>query len=155
MSSRLFNELREERGLAYEIGTQIKRFGDTGAFLVHAGIDNSKASEAIKLILIELEKIKAKLVSSDEFKRARDFYIGQLTLALEDTLDHMLWIGESVSSLDKTYSLEEITREVKKVKRVDVREAAKTIFHEKKLNLALIGPLKNDEDKILSCLRLA
>ncbi|MFH1640806.1 MAG: pitrilysin family protein, partial [Candidatus Omnitrophota bacterium] len=58
MSSRMFNELREKRGLAYEIGTNVKRFRDTGAFIVHAGIDNRKVQEAVGLILKELEKIK-------------------------------------------------------------------------------------------------
>jgi predicted Zn-dependent peptidase len=148
MSSRLFDELREKRGLAYEIGTQLKRFQDTGAFLVHAGIDNQKVLDAVQLILKELKKIKDKLVERGEFRRAKEFYLGQLMLALEDTLDHMLWIGESTATLDKTYSLEEIVKEVNRVKREDVREVAKCIFKEENLNLALIGPIKSSEEKI-------
>lgn len=148
MSSRLFNEVREKTGLAYEIGTQIKRFQDTGAFLVHAGIDNCKVSQALVIILKELEKIKDKLVSSDEFKRAKEFYLGQLELALEDTLDHMLWIGESTVTLDKTYTLDEVIKEINKLKREDIQEAAKYIFKEKKINLAIIGPLKGQEQDI-------
>jgi predicted Zn-dependent peptidase len=150
MSSRLFDELRERRGLAYEIGTQVKRFQDTGAFLVHAGIDNRRVSDAVRLILKALKKIKAKLVERDEFRRAKEFYLGQLMLALEDTLDHMFWIGESTTTLDKAYSLEEIVKEVNSVKREDVREAARRIFKEENLSLALIGPLKNREKKIRS-----
>jgi len=148
MSSRLFHELREKRGLAYEIGTQVKRFQDTGAFIVHAGIDNRKVEQAVTLILKELKKSKLKLINRDEFKRAKEFYLGQLLLALEDTLDHMFWIGESTVSLDKTYSLGEIIKEVKRVKREDIREVARYIFKEENLNLALIGPLKNSEEKI-------
>jgi predicted Zn-dependent peptidase len=148
MSSRLFNEIREKRGLAYEIGTQVKRFQDTGAFIVHAGIDNRKVSEAIKLILEELKKIKDKLVSIDEFKRAKEFYLGQLLLALEDTLDHMLWIGESTVALDKIYTLDEIIKEVNRLKREDIRNVAKYIFKEKSLNLALIGPIRDREQEI-------
>jgi len=147
MSSRLFNELREKRGLAYEIGTQVKRFHDTGAFVVHAGIDNRKLNDAVSLILKELEKIKDRLVSSDEFRRAKDFYLGQLMLALEDTMDHMLWIGESTATLDETYSLEDIIKEVNKIKREDIRHVARDIFKEEKLNLALIGPLKESKNK--------
>ncbi|MCX5710659.1 MAG: insulinase family protein [Candidatus Omnitrophica bacterium] len=117
MSSRLFNELREDRGLAYEIGTGVKRFYDTGAFLVHAGIDNNNVIEAIRLILKELQQAKIGLVSDDEFKRAKEFYRGQMTLALEDTMDTMLWVGETTAALDKTYTLEELIKEINKVRK--------------------------------------
>ncbi len=154
MSSRLFNELREKRGLAYEIGTQVKRFQDTGAFIVHAGIDNRKVKEAIGLILKELLRIKDNLVTDDEFRRAKDFYLGQLMLALEDTLDHMLWIGESTASLDRTYSPEEVIAEINKVGPQDIRQAARKIFRQQNLNLAAIGPLKDREEEIYKQLKL-
>jgi len=148
MSSRLFDEVREKRGLAYEIGTTVKRFYDTGAFLVHAGIDNQKVYNAIPLILKELSKTREDLVTNDEFKRAKEFYIGQLKLGLEDTMEHMLWIGETTTTLDRTYSLDEIIAEVGKVTRADIREVARVIFKNNNLNLSLIGPLKGAEDKI-------
>lgn len=154
MSSRLFNELREKRGLAYEIGTSIKRFQDTGAFIVHAGIDNNKVNEAIGLILGELRKIKNNLVTPDEFKRAKEFYLGQLMLVLEDTLDHMLWIGESTAALDKTYTLNEIIASVNRLKRQDLKQVAMSIFKEEGLNLALIGPFKDNTENIYSQLRI-
>lgn len=149
MSSRLFNEVREKEGLAYEIGTQVKVFQDTGAFLVHAGIDNRKVNQAMTVILKELQKIRDKLVTEDEFKRAKEFYLGQLELALEDTMDHMLWIGESVITLDKTYTLNEITKEINKLKRRDIAETAAYLFKENKLNLAVIGPVKDSRQSII------
>jgi len=154
MSSRLFNELREKRGLAYEIGTLAKRYQDTGVFLVHAGIDNHKVLRALELILKELKRCKEELISHGEFKRAKEFYLGQLMLALEDTLDHMLWIGEYTASLDRIYALEEIIREVNRVKREEVREVARHIFQEKKLNLALIGPIQENQNTIYRQLRI-
>lgn len=154
MSSRLFNELREKKGLAYEIGTHLKRFYDTGAFIVHAGIDNRKVNEAIGLILKELQKVKSSLVNKDEFKRAKEFYLGQLMLALEDTLDYMLWIGETTATLDKTYTLDEVIKEVNRLKREDIQEVAQHIFQEKKLNLALIGPLKDKQRQIYNQLHI-
>jgi len=154
MSSRLFNELREKKGLAYEIGTQVKYFQDTGAFIVHAGIDNRKVNESVELILKELEKAKDKLVSIDEFKRAKEFYLGQLALSLEETLDNMLWIGESTATLDEVYSLKDIVKKINKIKREDIREVAEYIFQEKSLNLALIGPLKDSEQVIYDQLHL-
>lgn len=154
MSSRLFNELREDRGLAYEIGTGVKRFYDTGAFLVHAGIDNNNVTEAIRLIINELEQAKIGLVSDDEFKRAKEFYRGQMTLALEDTMDTMLWVGETTAALDKTYTLEELIKEINKVRKEDIRQAARFIFENNKMNLALIGPVKDKEEEIRKQLNL-
>jgi len=154
MSSRLFNELREKRGLAYDIGTHVKRFQDTGVFLVHAGIDNNKVNKTIELVLRELVKIKEKLVTADEFKRAKEFYLGQLMLSLEDTLDHMLWIGESTISLDKTNSLQEIIKEVEGVSKEEIREAAGHIFRNQHISLALIGPLGDSRAKIYNQLQL-
>lgn len=146
MSSRLFNEVREKKGLAYEIGTQVKRFQDTGAFIVHAGIDNRKVTQALSVVVKELDKIKTRLVSEDEFKRAKEFYLGQIDLALEDTMDQMLWIGESTVASDKIHTIEEVIKEVNKVKKEDIREAARYIFQKNKINLAAIGPIQKERD---------
>jgi predicted Zn-dependent peptidase len=113
-SSRLFNEIREKRGLAYEIGTHIKFMADTGAFIVHAGVDNTKVEDTVKLIFEGLRLVKDRLVQADELKRAKEYYLGQLTLAMEDTMDQMLWIGETTTTLDKTFALEEIIKDVVK-----------------------------------------
>ena len=147
MSSRLFNEIREKRGLAYEIGTLLKRYLDTGVFLVHAGIDNAKVQKAIPLILGQLKLCKKEMISPDEFRRAKEFYLGQLMLALEDTMDQMLWFGESTT-------LNEIMREVGLVRREDVRLAARSVFQERKLSLALIGPLQHTRNEIQQMLRI-
>ncbi|MBU4345771.1 MAG: insulinase family protein [Candidatus Omnitrophica bacterium] len=154
MSSRLFNEIREKRGLAYEIGTQVKCFQDTGAFGVHAGIDNYKVTDAVRLILKELGEVKRNLVGLGEFKRAKEFYLGQLMLSLEDTLNQMFWIGDSTAALDKIYSLEEIIKEVNRIRRQDIQEVSKYIFQEKNLNLALIGPLENNQKQIYNQLHI-
>ncbi|MDD4898962.1 MAG: insulinase family protein, partial [Candidatus Omnitrophica bacterium] len=140
--------------LAYEIGSAAKRFYDTGAFVVHAGIDNRKVNESIELILKELKRIKESLITQDEFKRAKDFYLGQLLLALEDTMDNMLWVGETTATLGRTFTIAEIIAEVKKVKREDLREAAQQIFKENKINLALIGPLAAGEEELKDKLKL-
>lgn len=154
MSSRLFNEVREKRGLAYEIGTGIKRYHDTGAFLVHAGIDNHQVSDCLGLIFKELNKTCRMLVSKDEFRRAKEFFLGQLSLGLEDTMEYMLWMGESMACLDKVYSLEQIMKEVNKVSFEDVREVARLIFKNQGVNLAMIGPLKISENEIFGKLNL-
>jgi predicted Zn-dependent peptidase len=154
MSSRLFNEVREKRGLAYEIGTGLKRYHDTGVFLVHAGIDNRKVPDCLELVFQGLGRTKKSLVTADEFKRAKEFYLGQLSLALEDTMEYMLWMGESIACLDRVYSLEQIVKEVNRVSVEDIRLVARQIFKPEIINLALIGPLGQNEKQIYGKLNL-
>lgn len=155
MSSRLFSEVREKRGLAYAIGTHIKGFADTGMFLIHAGVDDAKLRDTIEVIVKELEKIKRRLVLSNELRRAKEFYIGQLRLALEDTLDHMFWIGEPTLHLNKTYSFNEVLKEIGKISPYDIRRLAQTIFKPAKARLVIIGPSrgKKEENKLYGCFR--
>lgn len=149
MSSRLFHELRERRGLAYEIGTQVKRYKDSGAFVVHAGIDNKKLIQAVELILKELSSMKKTLVKDDEFKRAKEYYRGQLLLALEDTMDYMLWLGEGFILNDRLRTPQEILAQVDKVTPDDLRRVANRVFNTNDLNFALIGPIQDATRKRL------
>ncbi|MCU0666644.1 MAG: insulinase family protein [Candidatus Omnitrophica bacterium] len=154
MSSRLFEQVREKRGLAYEIASTAKRFQDTGAFVVHAGVDNNKLFPALELIFKELKKIKNNYVSQDELRRSKDFYLGQLSLAFEETMDSMLWIGESSAVCGKIYKLNQVIDKVKKVSLGQINEVARIVFQEKYINLALIGDLKGKEAKIKERLSL-
>ena len=147
MSSRLFDEVREKRGLAYSISSAAKFLKDTGLFMVRAGVDNKKIVEALQVILQELEKIRQSQVSRGELTRAKDYLLGQLQLGLEDTLDHMLWIGESMISLDRVRKLEEIMRDVKRVTLKDVQRVANEILNRTHYNLSLVGPLTDDQEK--------
>lgn len=152
MSSRLFCEVRERRGLAYEIGSSLRRFEDTGAVTIHAGMDNKKVYKGIEVILKELNKLKKDFVKKDELKRAKEYFLGQLSLALEDTLDHMFWIGEATVTLNKIYSIEEVKRGIEEVSLEDLMELARNLFNQNSLNLALIGP-NLDESKISKVVR--
>ncbi|MCQ9208430.1 MAG: insulinase family protein [Omnitrophica bacterium] len=146
LSSRLFREVRERRGLAYEIGTSVKFYQDTGAFVVHAGVDNRRVQETLEVILEQLRKIKKNKVGREELKRAKEYYVGQLRLALEETVDHMIWLGENFISLNKFLRAEEIIRRVKRINPDQLKRLAKSILEDNNLSLALIGPLK-DKDK--------
>ncbi|HQJ15776.1 MAG TPA: pitrilysin family protein [Candidatus Omnitrophota bacterium] len=153
-SSRLFNEVREKRGLAYEIGTHVKFMADTGVFIVHAGVDNTKVENTVRLVFDGLQEIRDGLVGADELKRAKEYYLGQLTLAMEDTMDQMLWIGETTTTLDTTFSLDDIVREVKKVTANDIRGAARLLLRPDRINFAMIGPWKNKERVVQKWFRL-
>ncbi len=152
MSSRLFNEVREKRGLAYSISCSIKALKDTGMFIVRAGVDNRKIVEAVDVVFKELRKMRQHGVSKDEFVRAKDYYLGQVLLGLEETLDHMLWIGEATLSRDKMHTLKDIIRKIKKITPEDVQRVAKDIIVEKKYNLAIVGPMEDDQEKALRAL---
>lgn len=154
MSSRLFNEVREKKGLAYEIGTQHRHFYDTGAFFIHAGVDNRKVLSALSTILKEMKRIAQSPVSRSEFSRAKEYYTGQLLMSLEDTLDHMLWMGEQESALGRIKSAQDILLEINKVTIEDLLRVAGNTFHNNNLSLALIGPQSEEEkDKISSLLK--
>lgn len=146
MSSRLFNEVREERGLAYDVGSYVRRYHETGAFVVSAGVDNKKASEALRVILMELEKLTREPVGADELRRAKDFYLGQLDLGLENSMNQMLWVGENAVSLGRIRSIEDVVGRVEKVTPDDLRRVAQDLFKTASLNLAVVGPCDREDD---------
>ncbi len=141
MSSRLFEEVREKRGLAYEIKSGLSFYEDAGCISISAGVESKKAATTISVILRELAKICRDGVKEGELRRAKDYFLGQLFMGLEDTMDHALWIGEKVMYSNKLPRLEEIRENIEAVSASDVREVARKIFKTKNLNLTLIGPI--------------
>ncbi len=150
MSSRLFVEVREKRGLAYSISSSFKTLQDTGLFLIRAGVDNQKIVETVTLILKELNKIKRNGVTQSEFQRGREYLLGQLLLGLEDTMDNMLWMGEGILSKNKIKTLKEVVKAFEKIKKGDVQRVAKEILNVNRYNLALVGPITGQQEKQLN-----
>ena len=146
MSSRLFHELREKRGLAYAISSHAVSYADGGFATIEAGVDNRKISKAVELILKELARIKKDPVTKKEFEMAREYYQGHLSFLLEDTTDHMLWLGEKLVTGDDPVDAEEVLRKVRKVTIDDILRLAKKTFRKEGLNIAVIGPAK-DKDR--------
>jgi predicted Zn-dependent peptidase len=152
MSSRLFNEVREKRGLAYSISSGIKSLNDTGVFMVRAGVDNTKIVSALDLILKVLAKLTSGGVKEDEFKRAQEYYMGQFLLGLEDTMDQMLWMGGGVISNDQVKSMGDVIKKIKAVTRADIKRVAREILDPQRLNVAVIGPMSEEQQKQLRAL---
>jgi predicted Zn-dependent peptidase len=140
MSSRLFNEVREKKGLAYEIASHVKRLKDTGVFFVHAGIDSRNLLEAVRVIFQELNKMKDRKVPAEELRRAKDFLIAQSEMALDDTMEHMLWIGDALTNLGFLQTKEEIRRQIERVTEADIRRVAEGIVCWRRLRMAAVGP---------------
>ncbi|MBL7158555.1 MAG: insulinase family protein [Candidatus Omnitrophica bacterium] len=139
MSSRLFDRLREEKALCYDISTAVKKYSDTGAFVIHAGIANDKMLDASEEIIKELEEIRKNLVMPDELERAKEYAKGQLLLALEDTGSRMVWLGEKIMTEGAALPIRELLRNIEKVSAEDVRKTANIVFCNNNLNFAAIG----------------
>lgn len=145
MSSRLFREVRERRGLVYEIGTHVRRYHDTGAFVIYAGCDVSKLESTLRIVTKELSRIKRELVPARELARAKEFYHGQLVMSLEDTMDHMLWMGEQVVTVGRLSTPQDVTAALKRVTARHIREAARRLFLTPRMYLAAIGPVPQSQ----------
>lgn len=153
MSSRLFQEVREERGLAYDIGSQVKRYRDTGVLSVSAGVEHRHLGRCLKVIKTEIAKICRKAVTPKEFNQAMEFFVGQILFALEDTVDLMCWMGESEMLLDRVEPVEAVLAQVARVKRGDLTQVARAILRSERLGLAVIGPIKpNVQSRVRSLL---
>lgn len=147
MSSRLFNEVREKRSLAYEIGSSVKQYADTGLFLVHAGIDNKKVHRAIAVIMKELRKVKASGIKIRECDMAKEYYKSGLLMVLEDTMSNMMFLGEQMASIGKIVTKDEILKKIDTITVGMLSGLAGRFFKEANLRLAAIGPQKDDEIK--------
>ncbi len=144
MSSRLFTVVREQHGLAYYIRTSLDNYKDISAFLVQAGLDKEKTKEAISLILSELKRIKSEGVTDQELKSAKNFLKGKLVLDLEDSSNVADWFANQELFSKKIYTPKQKMKKFLAVTSSQVKKVAQELFIQKKLNLAIIGPFKNE-----------
>lgn len=145
MSSRLFIEVREKRGLAYYVRSSNEMYTDVGNFVTQAGVDVVRIDDAIKVILSEFNRITSTPVSDEELMRAKENLKGHLTLELEDSRSVASLLATAQLLEGKVRTPEEILSHVDGVTLLDVQKVAKDIFTENHLNLAVIGPYKEEE----------
>lgn len=141
MSSRLFQIVREDHGLAYNICSSLSLLEDTGALVISAGLETERTPKALKLITRELTNLANIAPTQGELRRARDYAIGQLDLSLENTENHMMWLGEQYLGYGNIKTAAEVKRTLAKVTAAEIRAVAKTFFQPKNLSLALVSPL--------------
>jgi len=145
MSSRLFAEVREKRGLAYQISAGASSYADAGIFEVEAGTSTTTLKEALKVILSELARIKEEPVPGEELTRARDFVIGQMQLHLEGTSEYMKFLGGQLITRRRIETPEEIVAKISAVTAQEIKAVAREILTGDNLNLSLIGPKESQE----------
>jgi predicted Zn-dependent peptidase len=144
MSSRLFQVLREDHGLAYSISSSLSLFDDVGALTISAGLDTDDLPQALKLIRQELRRFTENAPTAKELRDARDYLIGQIDLSLENTESQMMWLGDQLIGYGKIISPAQIKERLTEVQPRQIRAAAQDFLRPQHMNLALVGPLKSD-----------
>lgn len=145
MSSRLFTEVREKRGLAYYVHCSSENYTDTGYLVAQAGVNTGKAQESIKVILDEFIKIKDEKVSNKELAKAKEYIKGKLLLGLESSSALAFWLGKQELLRGEILTVDKVFEKVDAVNPEDIQRIASDIFRNNRLNLAVIGPFKNKD----------
>ncbi len=145
MSSRLFQTIREDRGLAYSVYSCLSFFDDTGDLAISAGLEGDNVSRVLKLILKELLRLRTERLTAAELRRARDYVIGQMDLSLENTENQMMWLGEHVLGYGRIPCAAAIKDRLAKVTAAEIRQTAEDFFRPGHLNLAMVSPMKSSK----------
>jgi predicted Zn-dependent peptidase len=144
MSSRLFTEIREQQGLAYDIHSYADHFSDSGAVIIYAGVDSSRVNKAVKAIIDQLSKIKEQ-ISDAELKKAKEIAKGRLLLSLESSRNVAGWLGAQELLTKRILTPDEIITLVEAVTIEDLKRVGRELFTGEKLNLAIVGPVKKEK----------
>ncbi|MEA3298554.1 MAG: pitrilysin family protein [Chloroflexota bacterium] len=144
MSSRLFVEVRENRGLAYDIFSYVEHFYTSGSLKIYAGVDTDKVELTIVTVLKELDKLKRE-ITMDELTRAKEMLKGRLQLRLESSQNVALWLGGQEMLRKHILLPEEIFSIVDAITVSDVQQVACDLLVSDKISLAAVGPIKDEE----------
>ena len=139
MSSRLFQNVREKRGLAYAVFSGLSAYRDAGAFTIYAGCANDAVDEVVDLCVEELRGVKNSEVSASELQRSKDHLKGSLMLSLENTASRMSHLARQEIYFDKQFGLDETLLGIEKVTAADVQRVAADLFHDGSLSATVLG----------------
>ena len=140
MSSRLFQTIREEQGLAYDIGSYFNSYAETGNLVVSAGVDPSQVEPAIRAIMKELLLLCEIPIATDELERTKAYVQGGMSLGLEGTQQVASWLGGQECLRNQVVDVDEMIARVDAVTSEDILRVAQTCFAPEWRRLALIGP---------------
>src|SRR5207244_12895334 len=142
MTSRRFLSVREEKGLAYDVGSGIADYADAGVLGVSAGVDPEHLAPALTAILDELGRLRDEPVPPDELAKAKAYLSGGLELRMEETRHLASWIGGQEALHDRVMTLDEALAAVAAVSAEDVQRVAGDLFRDEKLRLAVVAPVR-------------
>lgn len=140
MSSRLFQAVREKRGLSYDIRSNLQFFGDVGGWTINAGLDSSRVSQAVKAIDVELDKIRQKKPSQVELRRTKDYLIGNFKLSMEQVRTRLFYFGASTLSTGKIVDPIECVEKIEAVTADEVQTLAQQIIDDSKKSFSWVTP---------------
>ena len=144
MSSRLFQIIREDRGLAYSIYSSPSFWDDVGDLVISAGLDAGKIEPVIRLVWRELRRLATVPIGRDELRRAKDYALGQIDLALENTENHMMWLGEQLVSSGQLLPISKAKDQLARVTAVQIQAAARDFLGPERCALAAVSPLRSE-----------
>ncbi|HAS84659.1 MAG TPA: hypothetical protein DCS23_01095 [Candidatus Yonathbacteria bacterium] len=144
MSSRLFRKIRDEMGVGYYVRAGNSTSTDSGYFAVSAGVANDRLEEVLSAVMNELNDLKTNLVSREELSKVKEHIIGMMYLGLESSDDLAEYYGTQEVMRREMRTPKEREKIIRAVTAEDVREMARKIFVDKNLNLALVGPTKDE-----------
>jgi len=145
MSSRLFQEIREKRGLVYAVYSYLSSYSDTGMFSIYAGTTPDKMSEVIELIMHELNAFKLDLLEEDELSKAKDQLKGNVLLSYESTDNRMTRLASGELYFGRYVPIEEVIKDIEKVTVEDVQQLAQKLFRKESFSLAVLGKVKKKD----------
>ena len=143
MSSRLFQEIREKRGLAYTVYSFMMSHMDTGMCGIYLAVDPAKALETTALVLNELDRLSSKPVSSAELEGAVEYTKGSLLLASESNENQMVRSAQNEIHFQRDITLQEVIEQVEAVTAADLLALSKSVFIRNKIGLTLLGAVKD------------
>ena len=141
MSSRLFQNIREQQGLAYTIFSDINPYRDAGMLCVYAGTAREKTDKVIRCVIEEFRSMKAEPITEEELRRAKDHLIGSLVLSLESSTARMSNLARQELYFGRHYSTDEITRSIEALTREEIQQLARDLLQPEKIAVAVLGNL--------------
>jgi predicted Zn-dependent peptidase len=147
MSSRLFREVRERRGLAYSVGSGYGYLDDAGVFTISAGVNREKLAETVSVCIDEAMKLTSERVPAEELRKAKDHNIGRFRLSLETAHAVGQRNGEQLITRDEIDAIDWVVERIEAVTTDEVRAVAQRLLDPKKLHCAVVGP-SLDEDEL-------
>ena len=139
MSSRLFQNVREKRGLAYAVFSGLTSYRDAGSVTVYAGCASDVVGELIDVVIAELRRLKDERLPGTELRRAKDHLKGSLMLSLESTSSRMSHLARQEIYFDRQVGLDETLKGVEQVSADDVQRVARHLFSDGALSATVLG----------------
>jgi len=140
MSSRLFQSVREDRGLAYDVSSYVVDFADAGALVVSAGVDPGRTRPAVRAILDEFVRLRDEIVPADELARSKAYLAGRLELRMEETRHLASWFGGQEALHNRVLTLDQALAELKAVTAEGIRSLAERLVRDEALRMSAVVP---------------